>query len=118
MGAGDMTYGGSKIGCLSIGESGAYLIAACLPTYRSLFRAAKGKVGYTQGSKPSRVFPSSNSPSGKSTELSAISKQKGFSRLDNDKSFGVSTYQSSDEEVLVPMDEHADVERKYHVSSS
>lgn len=118
MGAGDMTYGGSKIGCLSIGESGAYLIAACLPTFRSLFVAARTKVGYTQGSKPSRAYPSSNGASGKSTELSTISKQKGFSRLNNDKSFGVSTYQSSDEEVLVPMAKQAGAERKYHVTSS
>jgi hypothetical protein len=101
MGGGDMTYGGSKIGCLSIGESGAYLIAACLPTFRTLLRAAKPKAGYTYGSAPSNKFQSSNKSKNtkNNTELSSMNKS-GFSRLSNDKGSAISTV--SDEEILVP----------------
>jgi hypothetical protein len=101
MGGGDMTYGGSKIGCLSIGESGAYLIAACLPTFRTLLRAVKPKPAYSYGSAPSNKFPSSNKSKNtkNTTELSSMSKS-GFSRLSNDKGSAVST--TSDEEILVP----------------
>ncbi|KAL1957329.1 hypothetical protein VTO42DRAFT_6118 [Malbranchea cinnamomea] len=50
----DATYAAVKLGCCSIAEPGVYLMAACLPTYRSLFRWILRHMGVTTGSSRDR----------------------------------------------------------------
>lgn len=86
MSDGDLTYQGAKFGCLSIGECGAYLIAACLPTYRTLFRFfSKPKTVQTYGSN--------------SLEMKSGSKKSQYSKYGTN--FSVATHKSVDEEELV-----------------
>ena len=97
MSGGDITYQGAKFGSLSIAESGAYLIAACLPTFRSLFRWFRPAVAYSHGSQ-SLEMKSSKKPSKYSAGLS------------------FSTQKSMDEEELVPAAPGIHVQTGYEVN--
>lgn len=76
----DFTFTSVKLSCVSIAEGGAYLIAACMPSYRSLFRKVRHNT--TNGTRASRIYRL-----GSRDMISLNSRyinENRFSRLDND----------------------------------
>jgi hypothetical protein len=112
----DGNWVAAKLGCISIAESGVYLIAACLPVYRSLFRVVKrsDRVGSSR-------LPYGSKNAGDS-ELADLGRSaRGFSRLDKGRgNFSVSaaTYTSPDsDELLVRPHESIKVQREFTVTT-
>ncbi|TAQ91354.1 hypothetical protein B7494_g345 [Chlorociboria aeruginascens] len=90
----DTTWASVKLGSISMAEAGVYLIAACLPTYRSLFRSVRERVGGTNalGTRGTRnqtdAELSSVKPKGKPLSSASLN---GFERLDYDETNLVDT---------------------------
>ncbi|KAH7121301.1 hypothetical protein B0J11DRAFT_491377 [Dendryphion nanum] len=106
-----------RLGCVSIAECSIYIIAACLPVYRSLLRNIKnrsgsslGKKGYSSGSRS------------KDTELRSIGKhEKGFSKLGDSKPSGIITTtpdSSSDFRQHVNSPNDIKVQRQFYVTTT
>jgi hypothetical protein len=122
-GQADAGWKAVPLGSISIAETGVYVIAACLPMYRSLLRRASEHLGSSLGG--SRGTKGVYGSSTKSTELRSIGKsEKGFARLDpNEKANNTfieykGSADTSDEQLVVP-DSVGDiqVQRSYFVSS-
>lgn len=111
---------------MSVSESGVYLIAACLPSFRTLLRSMKSRGGTTLGTKGMYGSSGHGSKHSNGTELRSIGKaEKGFERLDRDNkkaTSSVSPYVGPDysDEQLVPAGGLRDiqVQRSFYVSSS
>lgn len=120
-GQSDSSWVGSRLGCISVAEAGVYIIAACLPTYRSLLRSKKSRSGTGVSSKG--LYGSNHS---KGTELRSLGKtEKGFERLDHDDkkaTVNVAPFSGPEysDEHLVPAGGLRDiqVQRSFYVSSS
>ena len=90
----DPSWTAVQLGAISITESGVYLIAACLPTYRSLFMTVRKRAGLSTGwSRGTGKDTSGTSRSGDGS-IHLISVQSkhantgsfsGFERIDNDE---------------------------------
>ncbi|OCL04356.1 hypothetical protein AOQ84DRAFT_346335 [Glonium stellatum] len=89
-GQADSTWTAVRLGSISIAEAGVYLIAACLPTYRSLFRSVRNRNGLStaKGSRGTRqdTTPQLVSVQSKHSKVFGSGSLSGFSRLDNDES--------------------------------
>ena len=99
---------------MSIAESGVYLIAACLPVYRSLLRVAKRDGGTTN----SRITFGSKSLDG--SELANLGRSgRGFSRLDRDESkssYNGAAYTSPESDEMLVDPHTIKVQREYSVT--
>jgi hypothetical protein len=99
----DFTYISVKLSCVAIAESGFYLIAACLPNYRSLFRIIERRFFTNDGTKtdlqsqrtPVRSIFLSNRD-GKDFDGSP-----GFSRIDSNGTAATSDRTSSTNKIHV-----------------
>ncbi|ESZ91059.1 hypothetical protein SBOR_8553 [Sclerotinia borealis F-4128] len=60
----DVTWAAVRLGEITIAEPGVYLIAACLPTYRSLFRFFKERTGLTTKGSTQNTWGSKKDTSG------------------------------------------------------
>jgi hypothetical protein len=73
----DFTFTSVKLSCVTLAEGGAYLIAACMPSYRSLFRKVRDHA--TTGTRTDRHG---------SRDITSLNSRhtngNGFSRLDNE----------------------------------
>ncbi|KAF2797222.1 hypothetical protein K505DRAFT_298737 [Melanomma pulvis-pyrius CBS 109.77] len=77
----DSTWVASTLGCISIAECGVYLLAACLPIYRSLFLSVKSRTTTGYGSKASYGKGGSSN-----LELRSLTQSgKGFERLETNE---------------------------------
>lgn len=110
----DGNWVAAKLGCMSIAESGVYLIAACLPVYRSLLRIAKRDDRTSSSRTP---FGSKNMDASELTNLGRSGK--GFSRLDKeeDKSyFNGATYNSPDSDEMLVNPHAIKIQREFSVT--
>lgn len=81
----DPTWSSVKLGCISIAEAGVYLLAACLPTFRSLFRTVRTRVGLsTHDSRGTGQYTDPQLLSGQSKQGNVYgdSSLHGFERLE------------------------------------
>jgi hypothetical protein len=76
----DYTFTSVNLSCVSIAESGVYLIAACLPNYRSLFRTVRERTAGGTRTNGHGTFGESIPLNTRHTKVFG----NGFSRLDND----------------------------------
>jgi len=120
-GQADAGWKAVPLGSISIAETGVYVIAACLPMYRSLFRRAVGHIGTSLGrSRGTQGIYGSN----RSTELRSLGKsEKGFARIQHDE-LASSTFpkgrgsDTSDERLVSPDGRREiQVQRSYIVDS-
>lgn len=112
----DGNWVAARLGCISIAESGVYLIAACLPVYRSLLRTVKrsDRMGTSRVPYGSKNMDSS--------ELANLSRSaRGFSRLDKEAggfSVTAAPYRSPDsDEMLVHPHDIIKVQREFTVTT-
>lgn len=63
-GQADVTWAAVRLGQITIAEPGVYLIAACLPTYRSLFRTFKERSSLTTKGNTQNTWGSKRVKSG------------------------------------------------------
>jgi hypothetical protein len=88
----DFTYNNVKLGCVCIAESGSYLTAACLPTYRTFFRKRREQTTVTGGN--------SNGNAGELVSLNTrrnkvFGSGNGFSLLGNEGTASISREDSN-----------------------
>ena len=121
-GQADAGWKAVPLGSISIAETGVYVIAACLPIYRSLLRRAASRMGTSANS--SRGTKGAYGSSNKSMELRSLGKpEKGFARLQHDeKTNGTTSHytvdDTSDEQLVVPAGSRdIQVQRSFHISS-
>jgi hypothetical protein len=76
----DGSWVATRLGSVSIAETGVYVLGACLPIYRSLYRSIKSRGGTTFGSRSGFA---SERRDGTSVKLKSLHKsQKGFEYSD------------------------------------
>jgi hypothetical protein len=122
-GQADAGWQAVPLGSVSIAETGVYVIAACLPMYRSLLKTAVERVGTTFGG--SRKTQTGYGSGSHSTELRSLGKsEKGFSRLDEEKSKTTTTVSQyrvgpdySDEQLVPAGMNDIQIQRTFDVSS-
>jgi hypothetical protein len=127
-GQSDATWAGVKLGLITVAEPGVYLIAACLPTYRHLFRSVKKHTGLstgrsrstygrgTYGSGKSRDIELSNASA---TKYTVTGTSNGFSKLDSEELIPRGKEQASTEAHQVDEEEEIGRElgKEIHVQS-
>lgn len=96
-GQADSTWTAVQLGSISIGETGVYLMAACLPTYRSLFTSVRKRADMSYGWSRGTDKDTGNTSRSADGSINLISVQakhnkgmsngslSGFERLDNDE---------------------------------
>lgn len=76
----DGSWVATRLGSISIAETGVYVFAACLPIYRSLYRSIKTRAGTTFGTGAGYT---SERRDGSDLKMKSLSKsQKGFADSD------------------------------------
>jgi hypothetical protein len=111
----DGNWEAARLGCISIAESGVYLIAACLPVYRSLLRVVKKK---ERTGTPRATYGSKNLAGSELVNLGRSAR--GFARLDNEgNKVGVSTapYGSPDSDEMLVHPHDIKVQREFTVTA-
>lgn len=83
----DVTWAAVRLGEITIAEPGVYLIAACLPTYRSLFRTIKERTGLTAKGATKNTWGSTKESSGMELPSRHIIKSAsdGFGELSDEE---------------------------------
>jgi hypothetical protein len=96
-GQADSTWTAIQLGAISITETGVYLMAACLPTYRSLFMTVRKRAGLSTGWSRGTGKDTGNTSRSGDGSIHLISVQSkhskgmsngslsGFERIDNDE---------------------------------
>ncbi|KAF7860817.1 hypothetical protein EAF04_008335 [Stromatinia cepivora] len=86
-GQADVTWAAVRLGEITIAEPGVYLIAACLPTYRSLFRTFKERAGLTTKGNTQNTWGSKKETSGMElpSRLNVKSTLNGFEELSDEE---------------------------------